>query len=94
MSGAESAGIQGKICRLCLSDAGVILPIFDGEVAERFSVPLPMKILACVSIEVSNVIRYANNYTDVKHTFFHLSFIQLHALMPLPTDLSCHNLGR
>jgi hypothetical protein len=43
-----------KICRLCLSDTGVILPIFDGEVAERFPVPLPMKILACVSIEVSN----------------------------------------
>jgi len=69
MSGAESDGIQGKICRLCLSDAGVILPIFDGEVAERFSVPLPMKILACVSIEVSNVIRYANNYTAVKRAF-------------------------
>jgi hypothetical protein len=43
-----------KICRLCLSDAGVILPIFGEEVAERFPVPLPMKILACVSIEVSN----------------------------------------
>lgn len=75
MNGAVSAGLQGKICRLCLSDAGVILPIFDGEVAERFSVPLPMKILACVSIEVSNVMRYAHNYTD-KRTFFHLSFIQ------------------
>jgi hypothetical protein len=76
MNGTESAGIQGKICRLCLSDAGIILPIFDGEVAERFSVPLPMKILACVSIEVSNVIRYTNRYTDVKRTFFHLSLIQ------------------
>jgi len=76
MNGVESAGIQGRICRLCLSDAGVILPIFDGEVAERFPVPLPMKILACVSIEVSNVIRYANNYNDVKRTFFHLSLIQ------------------
>lgn len=76
MNGVESAGIQGKICRLCLSDAGVILPIFDGEVAERFSVPLPMKILACVSIEVSSVIRYANNYTDIKRTFFHSSLIQ------------------
>jgi hypothetical protein len=76
MNEAEIAGIQGKICRLCLSDAGVILPIFDGEVAERFSVPLPMKILACVSIEVSNVIRYGNNYYDVKRTFSHLSCIQ------------------
>jgi len=64
MNGVESAGgIQGKICRLCLSDAGIILPIFDGEVAERFSVPLPMKILACVSIEVSNVIRYTTTLT-------------------------------
>ena len=76
MNGTESAGIQGKICRLCLSDSGVILPIFDGEVAGRFSVPLPLKILACVSVEVSNAIRYANNYTDVKRTFFHLSLIQ------------------
>jgi hypothetical protein len=49
-----------KICRLCLSDAGVILPIFKGEVAERFAVPLPMKILACVSIKVSNFTRCGN----------------------------------
>ena len=75
MNEAESGGIQGKICRLCLSDAGVILPIFDGEVAERFSVPLPIKIRACVSIEVSNVVRYGKN-TNVKCTFFHLNFIQ------------------
>jgi hypothetical protein len=75
MNEAENAGIHGKICRLCLSDAGVILPIFDGEVAERFSVPLPIKILACVSIEVSNVIRYGNYY-DIKLAFFHVSCIQ------------------
>jgi hypothetical protein len=61
MNVSGSAGIQEKICRLCLSDAGVILPIFDGEVAERFSVPLPMKIRACVSIDVSNFTRYANH---------------------------------
>jgi hypothetical protein len=54
-----------KICRLCLSDAGVLLPIFDGEVAESFSLPLPMKILACVSIEVSNLARCGNDYTCV-----------------------------
>ncbi|KAJ1526787.1 hypothetical protein ONE63_008358 [Megalurothrips usitatus] len=41
-----------KICRLCLSDSGVILPIFEGEVAERFSVPLPQKILSCLAIKV------------------------------------------
>jgi hypothetical protein len=58
MSGKESNAVHGKICRLCLSDAGVILPIFEGEVAERFSVPLPLKIRACVSIEVSNSSAY------------------------------------
>ncbi|XP_034243598.1 zinc finger protein 184-like [Thrips palmi] len=41
-----------KICRLCLSDSGVILPIFEGEVSERFSVPLPQKILSCLAIKV------------------------------------------
>ena len=41
-----------KICRLCLSDSGVILPIFEGEIAERFSVPLPQKILSCLAIKV------------------------------------------
>lgn len=61
MKASGSAGIQEKICRLCLSDAGVILPIFDGEVAERFSVPLPMKIRACVSIDVSKFTRYENH---------------------------------
>jgi hypothetical protein len=54
MNAPGNAGTQEKICRLCLSDSGVILPIFDGEVAERFSIPLPMKIRACVSIDVSN----------------------------------------
>jgi hypothetical protein len=60
MNNPQSVAIKEKICRLCLSDAGVILPIFDGEVAERFSVPLPTKILACVSIEVSNFTRCGN----------------------------------
>jgi hypothetical protein len=74
MNASGSAGIQEKICRLCLSDAGVILPIFDGEVAERFSVPLPMKIRACVSIDVSNFFRYeSHRYNHANN--FNLSFV-------------------
>lgn len=43
-----------EICRLCLSEEGEKVQIF--EVVDE--VPLPLKIMACVSVEVGSISKY------------------------------------
>ena len=48
--------VINELCRLCLSKDSGILPIFADEESGNSSVPLSFRILACVSIEVSETI--------------------------------------
>lgn len=42
-----------KICRLCMSQTGVMVHIFDANETKEQSIPLPIRIMMCVSIKVS-----------------------------------------
>jgi hypothetical protein len=42
-----------KICRLCMSQTGVMVHIFEAPETKEHSVPLPVRIMMCVSIKVS-----------------------------------------
>lgn len=42
-----------KICRLCMSQTGVMVHIFEAPETKEQSVPLPVRIMMCVSIKVS-----------------------------------------
>lgn len=54
MDGKSDAVINStRICRFCLSPAGVMSPIF--EQGEINSLPLSSKIMAFISIQVSKV---------------------------------------
>lgn len=41
-----------KLCRFCLSQDETLTSLYDRNRAPKSSVPLPLKILSCVSIEV------------------------------------------
>lgn len=42
-----------KICRLCMSKEGVMVHIFESPQTKEKPVPLPVRIMMCVSIKVS-----------------------------------------
>lgn len=42
-----------KICRLCMSQEGVMVHIFESPETKEQPVPLPIRIMMCVSIKVS-----------------------------------------
>jgi hypothetical protein len=42
-----------KICRLCMSQTGVMVHIFEANETKEQSIPLPIRIMMCVSIKVS-----------------------------------------
>lgn len=45
-----------KICRLCMSHEGVMVHIFESSETKEQPVPLPIRIMMCVSIKVSLLI--------------------------------------
>ncbi|XP_063222234.1 uncharacterized protein LOC134530887 [Bacillus rossius redtenbacheri] len=45
---------MSEVCRLCLSSDDETLPIFGEDQASLHRTPLPFRILACVSVEVSS----------------------------------------
>lgn len=42
-----------KMCRLCLTNEEPLLNIYEKTVKDKHFIPLPLQIMACVSIEVS-----------------------------------------
>lgn len=44
-----------KICRLCLTEETVMSSIYNEDDTETNSVPLPLRIMSCVSVEVSTI---------------------------------------
>lgn len=49
----ESVIDFNKICRLCLMEESVMSSIYNEQDKHSSTVPLPLRIMACVSIEVS-----------------------------------------
>lgn len=47
-------GDSGKLCRLCLSEAEVMCPIFASKNGPQ-GVALPQRIMSCAQIKVTNV---------------------------------------
>ncbi|KAJ4435001.1 hypothetical protein ANN_23573 [Periplaneta americana] len=45
---------SNKICRLCMSQKGVMIHIFESPEAKKQPIPLPSRIMMCVSIKVKN----------------------------------------
>lgn len=43
---------MNMVCRLCLSEDGSKVPIFDNN--NKHAVPLPIQIMSCAQIQVSN----------------------------------------
>lgn len=44
------------VCRLCLSEDGNTVPIFDNN--NKHAVPLPIQIMSCAQIQVSNITHF------------------------------------
>ena len=51
-----------KICRLCMSQTGVMVHIFETNETKEQSIPLPIRIMMCVSIKVSLLTVECINY--------------------------------
>lgn len=51
-----------KICRLCMSQTGVMVHIFEANETKEHSIPLPIRIMMCVSIKVSLITDECINY--------------------------------
>lgn len=47
-----------RICRFCLTEQEPLTCIYDKDLrSNKLSIPLPLQVMACVSIEVKNLFR-------------------------------------
>lgn len=53
-----------ELCRLCLAREETMVPIFDGDDDD---VPIPLRLMACVNIEVIILCIHRLNKNDVNY---------------------------